>query len=274
VGYEARLGDGRLLDELEQAIIGKEADSEFDVPVDFPADHPMGQLAGNHATFHLKLREVSRLELPKLTDDIAKQVSEFSTAKELTADIRRSVEERLTGEIDGIFRGNAVAALAKAAELAEPQVLVEQRQQEMYMGMRQQLEQSGITVEAYLDQTGRDMTALFAELEEGARDDLRRELSLLALAEDAAVAVTEDDLRSEIADHAKEIGEDPELAIDRVMHSGRADLLRGELLIQRTIDHLVKSVKAVEVDPPDPESASAGDEPAEAGKGEGSDGDT
>ncbi len=61
-GYQARLGDGRLLAELEQAIDGAEAGAEIDVPVTFPADHPMQQLAGKDATFHLKLRAVQGAE--------------------------------------------------------------------------------------------------------------------------------------------------------------------------------------------------------------------
>jgi hypothetical protein len=43
-------------------------------------------------------------------------------------------------------------------------------------------------------------------------------------------------------------------------------MLKGELLIQRTIDYLVKTVKAVEVDPPSNDEKSAGEEPAADGK--------
>ena len=54
----------------------------------------------------------------------------------------------------------------------------------------------------------------------------------------------------------------------QVVASGRADLLRGELLIQRTIDHLVANVKPKPVDLPTPEEAAAeaearGEEPVE-----------
>jgi hypothetical protein len=57
--------------------------------------------------------------------------------------------------------------------------------------------------------------------------------------------------------------------MEQVMSSGRADLLRGELLIQRTIDHLVATVKPKPVDLPTPEEAAAeaaanNEEPVEA----------
>lgn len=285
VGYQARLGDGRLLDELEQAIVGATAGSNLEVEVDFPADHPMSQLAGQHATFHLNLREVQRVELPELGDEVARKVSEFDTAAELDEDIRRSINGRLENEIKGIFRGNAVAKLAEASELEEPQALVEQRQQEAYSNLKQQLEQGGMSVESYLDRAGKDMTELFAELESGARDDLRRELCLLALAEDAEVEVTEADLEREVTEHAESTGEDPNVAMQRVVSSGRVDMLKGELLIQRTIDYLVEQVKPVEVDLPtapteaelaaedaagtqgDDDGTDAGDEAGEGGKG-------
>jgi trigger factor len=268
-GYQAKLGDGRLLAELEAAILGKEAGTELEVPVTFPGDHPMEQLAGSDATFHLNVRSVQELELPKLTDEVAAQVSEFASAKELEENIRGSITGRLEEEVAGIFRGNAVAALANAAELNEPETLVQGRQQELYQGLKQQLAQAGLSIEQYLDRAGRDTEGLFAELEESARDDLRRELSLLALAEDAGIAVTEEDLRKEVAEHAEHTGQSADDAMAQVLSSGRADLLRGELLIQRTIDHLVATVKPKPVDLPTKEeaeaaAAEAGEAPADA----------
>ena len=250
VGYQARIGDGRLLAELETAIVGQAAGAELDVPVTFEADHPMPDLAGKDAIFKLTLRKVERMEIPELSDDIAMQVSEFSTADELLADIRSSITARLEQEVAGIFRANAVTALAKEADLEEPAMLVERRQTELYNQMRDQLAQSGLSIESYLAGTGRDMESLFAELEQSARDDLRRELCLLALAEELEIAVGEDDLRAEISEHATHSGEDPEETFRRIAATGRLDMLRGELLIQRTIDHLIDTVKAVAVDLP------------------------
>jgi trigger factor len=256
-GYQAQLGDGRLLTELEEAIAGVEAGTTHDVPVTFPADHPMQQLAGREATFHVKVRDVQVIELPELTDEVAAQVSEFPTAEALLADIRGSITERLEEEVQGIFRANAVSAFAVAAELDEPAALVQGRQQELYQSLKQQLSQAGLSMEAYLDRAGRDTDSLFAELEQSAREDLRRELTLLALAEDVGIEVTEDDLRREVTEHAEHTGQDVEEAMQQVVGSGRADILRGELLIQRTIDHLVATVKPRAVDLPTPEEAAA-----------------
>ena len=256
-GYQAKLGDGRLLGELEQAILGEKAGADLEIPVTFPVDHPMSELAGKDAMFHLKLSSVQNVDMPELSDEIAKQVSEFTTADALVEDIRSSITERLEQEVAGIFRGNAVAALANAAEFEVPEALVQARQQEMYGGLKQQLGQSGLTIEQYLDRSGQDSDSLFAELEEGARDDVRRELSLLALAEDAKVEVTEEDLRKEIAEHAEHTGRPVEETTKQIFESGRADMLRGELLIQRTIDHLVATVKAKAVDLPTADEAAA-----------------
>ena len=273
IGYEARLGDGRLLDELEAAIIGVEAGKDAIVDVDFDDDHPMPQLAGMKAQFHVKVRDVQRMELPELTDEVAPTVSEFDTAAELRADVEKGIREKLESELGGIFRANAVTKLAEVADFVEPQSLVEQRQQEAFGGLKQQLEQSGMSIESYLDRTGQDVEGLFKELESSARDDLRRELCLLALAEDLDIQVTEDDLRAEVEEHAKAVGEDPAESFARVIASGRADMLRGELLMQRTIDYLIATVKPVEVDLPDPEAVQTDPAADSAGEGEKADED-
>lgn len=261
-GYQARIGDGRLLAELEAAIVGTEAGATVEVPVTFPDDHPMERLSGREGTFHLTVRSVQELQVPELTDDVAVKVSEFATASELEADVRTSITSRLEDEVAGIFRGNAVAALAERSEMTEPEALVQGRQQELYAGLKQQLEQAGMSVEQYLDRAGRDSADLFGELETSARDDLRRELVLLALAEEAAIEVTEDDLRREVAEHAEHAGVDVDEAMAQILGSGRVDMLRGELLIQRTIDHLVATVKPVPVDLPTDDEAQAAAEAA------------
>jgi trigger factor len=264
-GYQARQGDGRLLDELEAAILGTKAGETLEVPVNFTADHPMPALAGNDAVFSLKLREVAQIDLPKLTDEVAKKVSEFDTAKDLRADIEAAMNKRVEKDIEGLFRANAVSKLAESAEVAEPQPMVDQRQQEIYGNMRNQLAQMGMTIEAYLSMTGKDQTEFFDELTQQARDDVRRELCLLALAEDLDVEVTDEDLKAEIREHITEGSpEDAEQAIEHVFQSGRTDLLRSELLMQRTIDHLVKSVKSVKGKPLDAEPAEAEAEAAPA----------
>ncbi len=245
VGYQARLGDGRLLQEIEQAIIGSKAGSELKVDVEFGDDHPMSNLAGQTAVFHVTLREVMDLKLPELTDEVAAKVSEYSTAAELRKDIEDMVRARFVHEIDGIFRGNAVAKLAEASEVELPPQMVQNRQQELYRGFRDQLAQSGLAIEAYLNQVEKSMEDLMKELEEGASDDIKRELCLLALAEDASISVHEDDFREEVTRMALEVGDDPEEAFKRISDSGRMEVLAGELLMQRTIDHLIASVKAV-----------------------------
>lgn len=245
VGYQAAIGDGRLLDDLEAGIVGHTAGEELEIEVDFEDDHPMEQLAGEHATFHVKLREVLALQTPELSDEVAQKVSEFDTADDLRSDVEKRIVERLEQEVDGIFRGNAVAALAEAAEVNVPPALVERRQAELFVSFKQQLTQHGMTIESYLDRTGQPQDELFADLEKQARDDVLRELSLLSLAEDADIGVTDDDLAREISEHALANDDDPQEAVQRVFASGRADMLRGELIMQRAVDHLVAHVKPV-----------------------------
>lgn len=267
-GYQARLGDGRLLDELERAILGTAAGETLEVPVHFPADHPMDQLAGKQAVFQLTLREVQDMTLPDLTDEHAQSVSEFQTAKELRDDIESSIRRRLEDEAAGRFRGNAVKALAAATEFAEPDVLVERRQNEIYQGLKQQLAQMGVSIEAYMDRLGQQPEDLVADLSRQAREDVRKELVLLALAADANVEISDDDLRDEIRSHVEETGGDADTTIDQVFGSGRLDMLRQELLMQRTVDHLVEHVTPVAVPFDDPARADwsnlDGDSPAES----------
>jgi trigger factor len=255
VGYQARLGEGRLLEELERSILGKKAGETIEVPVNFPGDHPMDQLAGRQAAFTLTVREVMDLEIPDLTDEHARTVSEFKNAKELRNDIEKGIRNRLEEESKVVFRNNAVTALAEATEFTEPDVLVERRQNEIYQGLKQQLTQMGVSIEAYMDRMGQQPEELVADLQQQARTDVRKELCLLALAADENVEISDDDLKEEIRTHLADSDEDAEATIAQVFGSGRLDMLRQELLMQKTVDLLADKVKAKKVPHEDPANA-------------------
>lgn len=64
--YPVVLGSGRLLPDIEQGLIGLAAGEEKTVPVQFPAEYHVEDLASKSAQFHLQVKEVAAPQLPEV----------------------------------------------------------------------------------------------------------------------------------------------------------------------------------------------------------------
>ena len=93
--YALKLGSGSFIPGFEEQIVGKNIDEEFDVNVTFPTEYHAADLAGKEAVFKVKIHAITKVELPELDDDFAKDVSEFDTFDEYKADLTAKIAKHL-----------------------------------------------------------------------------------------------------------------------------------------------------------------------------------
>jgi trigger factor len=94
------LGEGRMLPQLEQGLVGAAAGEHRDIEVNFPADYRATELAGKLAAFSTEIKTVEEPSLPEVDDEFCKSfgVTEGGTAKlreDVAANMRRELEQNL-----------------------------------------------------------------------------------------------------------------------------------------------------------------------------------
>jgi trigger factor len=112
------LGEGRMLPQLEQGLIGASAGETKQIGVDFPADYRASELAGKHAVFNVDVKTVEEGSLPALDEEFcaAFGVTEGGVAKlreDVAANMRRELEQNLRNRnkaavMDKLYQANAV----------------------------------------------------------------------------------------------------------------------------------------------------------------------
>ncbi len=85
---QLELGAESTMAEFTEAITGLEPGAEKDVTIDYPADYTHEKLAGKKVTFHIKLNQLRRKELPELNDEFAKDLGDFQSIEELKTAVR------------------------------------------------------------------------------------------------------------------------------------------------------------------------------------------
>ena len=94
------IGEGRMLPDLENGLIGASADEKRDISVNFPADYRATELAGKQAVFATTVKTVEEPKLPELDEEFCKAfgVTEGGLAKlreDVAANMRRELEQNL-----------------------------------------------------------------------------------------------------------------------------------------------------------------------------------
>jgi trigger factor len=238
--YVVELGMGRVLEEIEGAILGMSAGQTKEVEVEL-AD-------GERGTVEITLKDVKEKILPPLDDELARAGSEFDTLDELRADLEQKIGAQIEEEAETQFRAAAVDTLVDASKIQPSGPLVEARTRELLAGLVQSLERRGISPETYLAVSDQTPQQLEENLRAQATRSVARELALEAVADKAGIEVSDDEVREFVREHAEAEDEAADEVVEQVFASGRHELLREDLRMRKALDVVVADAKRIPLD--------------------------
>jgi trigger factor len=234
------IGSSRLVEEVEEALIGARVGEEREVTYETDDERT--------ASVRVTVKHVNEKVLPQVDDELARAATEFDTLAEWRADVEGRVREALDAEIDAAFRAAAVDELVYASNVQGAGPLVETRARELLNGFVRSLTSRGITPEAYFQVTGQSPEQLTGQIHAEAAQSVARELALEALAEKAGIVVTDDEVKALIREQAAEAGDDAEQVIEEIWAHGHQESLREDLRLKAALDRLAADVKPITVE--------------------------
>ena len=239
--YSLELGSGSFIPGFEDQLIGHKADEDVNVKVTFPEDYHSKNLAGKEAVFNVKIHEVKEKQLPDLDDEFAKDVDEdVDTLDELKEKTKKQLQEQKEDAAKSAIEDEAIEAAVNNAEIADiPQAMLDQdtdRQVQQYLaGMQQQ----GINPQMYFQITGSSEDDLKKQFASDADKRVKTNLVLEAIVKDADLTASDDDIKKEISDLAKQFG----MEEDAVEKSLTKDMLAHDIEIKKAVDLVADSAK-------------------------------
>jgi trigger factor len=246
--YLLELGEGRVLPELEQALIGAEPGDGRQATVPFPDDYPAEEVAGKSAEFEVTVKEVREKELPELNDDFAGEASEFDTLDELRDHITGQIREILEGQIAERFREAALDEAVKNAKVELPDPVLEARAAEMWRRVERQLQQQGMDADTYLQMQGKTREEMIEQARPDAEQALKREAVLEAVAKAEGIEVTEEDMLEALQippGHEDHGHPEPADALKDIRESGREELLKQDLRMRRALELVAEQANPI-----------------------------
>ncbi|HET9474295.1 MAG TPA: trigger factor [Steroidobacteraceae bacterium] len=130
------VGAGRVMKEFEQALIGAQAGDSREFTAMFASDHPNPKLAGQQATFNVKIGKVEEQSPAPLDEAFAKSFGiADGNIDSLRSEVRANMERELNEAIRQKMRGQVLEGLFTQNPLELPRQLVEETIQELQVEM-------------------------------------------------------------------------------------------------------------------------------------------
>jgi trigger factor len=128
------LGDGRMLKDFEDGIVGMKAGESRRIDVQFPDDYHSESLAGKKASFDLNVKEVAEKHLPDLDDEFCRAygVTEGGI-DQLRSEVGENMRRELQDNIRARLRQQLLDALLEANPVQVPKSLVDSQVREMQL---------------------------------------------------------------------------------------------------------------------------------------------
>ena len=238
-GYAFEVGGGRVLPEMDEAVIGLEAGAERRVQVRFPDGHPREELRGRAGELALRVVEVKEKEVPPVDDELARGLGTHDTLAELQEAVRaRLVADRARQDRRALEEAIVDAALARH-DFVVPESLVVRELSHRIGHARESLRRQGVDPDA----VRWDYQKLAAELRPDAERSVRRALLLEAIAAREEVTVSDADVDAEVARLAEESGRAPQTIRSLLERGNELEGLRLALREAKTLALLVEHGK-------------------------------
>jgi trigger factor len=242
--YLYEVGSGAAVAGLDEQLRGSKAGDILE----FAAAVPAGEGEAAESQMRVLVKDVKRKELPVATDEWAAEASEFETLEALRDDIRKRLVQLRTMQSQLALRERALNALVELVEDEPPPSLVELEVRERLHDLGHRLEARRLTIEQFLEASGRDEASLLEEIRNEAAQAVRADLALRALADAEHLEVDDDELDTAISEMAEQVGTTTDELRRRLEHAGRLPAVRSDRRKAKALAWLIEQVELVDED--------------------------
>lgn len=238
--FTLSLGSGQFIPGFEDQIVGHNAGEDFDINVTFPDEYQVKELAGAPAVFKIKLKSISKKVMPELDDDMVKDSTEFDTVDEYKADVKKKLEEANEKHADSEVEAKIFDKVIENMTAEIPQVMFDNRVNEMIGELEQRLAPQGISLDLYMQYTGQTIDTVKKAYAEQAEKQVKLRLALEKIAKLENIEVTEDEFKAEF----DKLAEAYKLDVDQIKQFIHDDDLKKDIAVGKAVD-LIKDAAVI-----------------------------
>ena len=258
-GYDLEIGSCTFIDGFEDGIIGMQVGETKDLELKFPEEYHSEDLAGKDVVFTVTVNSISRV--PELTDEVADSIVEGMTAEAYQESVRQDLEDQAKESQKTEAEQKLLQAVYDNATIngypEENLQYTMKRATDYYEWLASMY---GMSLDDYLTNYGMTQDEFKEQLQPVAEEALGEEMTLLAIAKEENIEVSDQEYQDGLARYAETQGlDDP----SKLEESYGENYIRNSLLQEKVLEFLYENATIEEVKETESDTEVASEEATE-----------
>ena len=234
--YPLEIGSHSFIPGFEEGIVGMKVGDKKDLNLKFPDDYTE-ELKGKKVKFEVTVKEIKERVLPEFNKDFFEDLGykNISTKEEFDKEVKKAITDRKTKEVDDKYYDDIITAASNNLEVEiNPEIIADEVKRTSNR-MAQSLQQQGISLEMYLQFTGKSKEDFEKDLEPEAIKNLKARYLIEEVAKAENIEVSE----KEVTEHAKKEAE--KYGLDEkefLSYIGGLDVIKYDLRMKKALSVL------------------------------------
>lgn len=252
-----KIGDGQIVKDLDDGIIGMKVDDERQIEVTFPDDYYKEELVGQQVLFKVKLNEIRQEVLPEVDDEFAKSISDnFDSLESLKAEIRKNLLAGYNKRTEQEMNEQIFKQLLEQTQFEVPDTMVEGELEHILKDAERSFEQSNRS----FDELGLSKEILGEKYRPTAEKQVRRHLILNKIIEQEKLELSDEELDQGF----QEMADTYQQPVDHIkgyysQNKEGLELFKHTMLEKKALNLIIDSGKISEVEPTEKTDTPDGD---------------
>ena len=242
--YSLTIGSKSFIDGFEEQLIGMNIGEEKVIEVTFPQEYMEKSLAGQKATFDVKINEIKEKQLPELDDEFVKDISEFDTLDQLKEDIKKTISQRKEKDATREFENDIIEQIVKNSKIDLPKEMIDTEADHMFNEFSQGLSYQGMNVDMYSKYINKSIDELKNEMKPEAEKRVKGSLVLEKVKKLENVGYSEDQVERELEQMAQMYGMEVDKLKD-IFKGEQREYMIDNIILRNTIEFLKAETKRI-----------------------------
>lgn len=248
------IGEGSILNAVDQAMLGMKAGETQKIEVTFPNDYYHRTLAEQNVTYEMTVNSVLKRELPAIDDELAKKTGSAQTLAELRENIRKELAKRVEMQNEHAMYEQMFEQLSVKYDGEIPPGLIEMKLDGIYEEMKKAFEQQDLNFEMM----GVTRESIAERQRPAAEKQAKFHLVIGKIIEQEKITVTKEDLDEGYRELARDLMV-PEMQVKMYYSEHPEDQvsLRNGIMERKVFKMIMDKANIVEKAPPTAEEVAA-----------------
>ena len=234
--YPLEIGSHSFIPGFEEGIVGMKVGEEKELNLKFPDDYTEA-LKGKKVKFQVKVKEIKERVLPEFNKEFFEDLGykDISTKEEFDKEVKKAITDKKTAEANEKYYDDVIVAASNNLEVEINKEIIDDEVKRISERMAKSLQQQGISLEMYLQFSGKTKEDFEKDLEPEATKNIKARYLIEEIAKAEKIEVSD----KEAEEHAQK--EADKYGIDKnefLTYIGGMDVVKYDLRMKRAMSIL------------------------------------